>query len=98
MLGFLADVSMKPDPTALPGGDVLQQLTNGIGSWALIAALVGMVVGAAAWGLGHYSQNYQQSYNGRKGLLASGAAALVIGAAPAIVNFFVTLGQTVKAK
>ncbi len=96
MLGVLAGVSMTPDPSALPGGDQLQQLTNGIGSWALIAALVGMVIGAAAWGLGHYSQNYQQSYNGRKGLLASGAAALVIGAAPAVINFFVSLGQSVK--
>jgi MFS family permease len=98
VLGVLADVSMKPDPTALPGGDVLQRLTDGIGSWALIAALIGMLIGAAAWALGHYSQNYQQSYNGRKGLLASGAAALVIGAAPAVVNFFMTLGQSVKPK
>jgi MFS family permease len=98
VLGLLADVTMKPDPSGLPGGPVLQQLTNGIGSWALIAALIGMLIGAASWCLGHYSQNYQQSYNGRKGLLASGAAALVIGAAPSIVNFFVNLGQTVKPK
>jgi MFS family permease len=96
VFAVLADVSMNPDPTALPGGDVLQQLTNGIGSWALIAALIGMIVGAAVWALGHYSQNYQQSYNGRKGLLASGAAALVIGAAPSVVNFLMSLGQTVK--
>jgi MFS family permease len=96
VFAVLADVSMNPDPTALPGGDVLQQLTNGIGSWALIAALIGMIVGAAAWALGHYSQNYQQSYNGRKGLLASGVAALVIGAAPSVVNFFMSLGQSVK--
>jgi hypothetical protein len=43
-------------------------------------------------GFGHYSQNYQQAYNGRKGLLVSGAAALIIGAAPAIISFFNTLG------
>jgi MFS family permease len=96
VFGLLAEVSMTPDSGGLPGGPQLQQLTNGIGSWALIAALVGMVIGAAAWGLGHYSQNYQQSYNGRKGLLASGVAALVIGAAPSVVNFFMSLGQSVK--
>jgi hypothetical protein len=53
---FVAGVSMNPDPNGLPGGQVLQQLTDGIGNWALIAALIGMVVGAAIWGLGHYSQ------------------------------------------
>jgi hypothetical protein len=56
VLHLVVGVSMTPDLNGLPGGDVLQQLTNGIGSWALIAALIGMVVGAAVWGLGHYSQ------------------------------------------
>jgi MFS family permease len=88
-------VSSKADPAALPGYDALQQLTNGLTSWALIAALVGIVIGAVAWGLGQYSQNYHQAYNGRKGLLVSAAAALVIGAAPAVVNFFVNVGQRV---
>lgn len=94
----VAEVTLEPDLHGLPGGSVLQQLTNGIGGWALIASLIGMVVGAAAWGLGHYSQNYHQAYNGRKGLLASGAAALIIGAAPAVINFFHSLGQSVSAK
>jgi hypothetical protein len=87
---------MTPDLSGLPGGDVLKQLTNGIGSWALIAALIGMLVGAAIWGLGHYSQNYHQAYNGRKGLLVSAAAALLIGAAAPIVNFFNALGQKAR--
>jgi MFS family permease len=88
-------VSSASDPAGLPGYDVLQRLTNGITSWALIAALIGIVIGAVAWGLGQYSQNYHQAYNGRKGLLVSAAAALVIGAAPAVVNFFVNVGHTV---
>ena len=88
----LADVSLTPDPGQLPGGGTLQQLTNGIGGWALIAALVGLVVGAAAWALGAHSQNYQQSYIGRRTVLVSGVAALLIGAAPAIVNFFFRAG------
>lgn len=88
----LADVSLSPDPGQLPGGGTLQQLTNGIGGWALIAALVGLVVGAAAWALGAHSQNYQQSFIGRRTVLVSGVAALLIGAAPAIVNFFFRAG------
>jgi MFS family permease len=95
MLPLLTTVHMDPNAGGLPGDSVLQQLTNGLGSWALIASLVGMVIGAAAWALGHYSQNYHQAYNGRKGLLVSAAAALIIGAAPAIINFFVGLGSKV---
>ena len=46
-------------------------------------------------GFSYYSQNYHQAYNGRKGLLVSAAAALLIGAAPAIINFFLGLGSKV---
>lgn len=89
----LAAVTLNPDPTQLPGGGTLQQLTNGIGGWALIASLVALVVGAAAWALGAHSQNYQQSLVGRRTVLISGVAALLIGAAPAIINFFFGAGK-----
>lgn len=91
----LTDVSLSPDPGDLPGGTTLQTLTNGIGGWALILSLVGLVVGAAAWALGSHSQNYQQSYIGRRTVLVSGLAALLIGAAPEIINFFFHTGQAV---
>ncbi|HTT87654.1 MAG TPA: DUF6112 family protein [Acidimicrobiales bacterium] len=90
-----ADVTMVPDAGDLPGGDVLQHLTNGIGGWALIGALVALLIGAAAWALGSHAQNYQQSYVGRRTVLVAGLAALLIGAAPAIVNFFFHAGQGV---
>jgi MFS family permease len=91
----LADVTMTPDPANLPGGAVLQHLTNGLGAWALIGALVAFVIGAAAWALGSHSQNFQQSITGRKTVLVAGLAALLIGAAPAIINFFFHAGQGV---
>jgi MFS family permease len=76
----------------LPGGGTLQNLTDGIGAWALVAALVGLVIGAAAWALGVHSQNFQQSLVGRRAVLVSGVAALLIGAAPIIINFFFNAG------
>ena len=45
------------------------------------------------WAFGHYSQNYQQAYNGRKGVMVAGLAALLIGGAPYIINFFVIAGS-----
>jgi len=92
----LIDVTLNPDPNGLPGGTVLQQLTNGLGFWALILALVGLLIGAAAWALGAHSHNYQQSMVGRRAVLVSGLAALLIGAAPALVNFFFNAGTKVR--
>jgi hypothetical protein len=88
----LLDVSLSPDPSNLPGGGTLQQLTNGLGGWALILSLVGLLVGAAAWALGAHSQNYHQSFVGRRAVLVSGVAALLIGAGPILINFFFHAG------
>jgi hypothetical protein len=88
----LADVSLNPTTSSLPGGSTLQSLANGIGGWALIAALVGLVIGAAAWALGVHSQNFQQTFIGRRAVLVSGVAALLVGAAPALINFFFNTG------
>ncbi len=94
MMGqILLDVTLQPSVTSLPGGALLQQIANGLGAWALILALIGLIIGAAMWAIGAHSNNYQQSYSGRKTVLASGGAALVIGAAPALVNFFFHAGQ-----
>ena len=95
-LPFLyGDVSLSPDPSLLPGGSALQTLTNGIGGWALIITLAGLLVGAATWALGSHSQNYQHAMSGRRAVVISGAAALIVGAAPTLVNFFFHLGQGV---
>lgn len=88
----LVDVTVAPTPNQLPGGSTLQNLVNGIDAWALILSLVGLLVGAAIWALGAHSQNYQQSFIGRKAVLVSAGAALLIGAAPALINFFFHTG------
>jgi hypothetical protein len=90
-----ADVTLTPDTSSLPGGQVLQHLMNGLGGWALALSLAGLLIGAAAWALGSHGQNYQQSFVGRRAVLISGLAALLIGAGPAIVNFFFTAGRGV---
>ncbi len=88
-------ITLNPSSTALPGGAMLQQLANGIGWWGLIASLVGLVIGAATWALGSHTNNYQHATTGRRAVLVSGAAALVIGAAPALLNFLFGAGQAV---
>ena len=79
-------ISLVPDPNGLPGESLLQHVANGIGFWALVAAMIGIVAGAIMWAFGHYSQNYQQAYNGRRGVIVSAVAAILIGAAPYLIN------------
>jgi hypothetical protein len=85
-------VNLHPDPQGLPGSSVINGLANGLDSWALIAAMLGVVIGGVVWAFRHYSQNWQQAYNGRKGVMVSAVAALLIGGAPHIVSWFVQKG------
>jgi hypothetical protein len=89
-------VDISPDQTGVPGSGELVSLAGGLEWVALLVALVGFVVGAAAWAIGSHSNNYQSAAAGRRAVLVSGAAALVIGAAPTVVNFLYSGGTSVK--
>ncbi len=88
-------VTLNPSPTNLPGSAALQSFANGIAGWGLIAALIAMVIGAVLWAIGSHSQNIHQSMAGRRAVLTSVVAAVLIGAAPAIINFFFATGKGV---
>src|SRR3984885_10460187 len=87
-----AAVTAHPNLTSLPGSNVLQQLVNGAEAWALAIALLGAFIGAALWAVASHTHNHQYAARGRMAALISGAAALIIGAAPGLVNFFQHLG------
>src|ERR1700735_2583282 len=89
-------VSAQPNPAGLPGSNVLQQLVDGAEAWALAIALLGAFVGAAVWAVASHTHSHHYAARGRMAALVSGAAALVVGAAPGIVNFFEHLGSTAK--
>lgn len=89
-------VSAHPDMTDLPGSNVLQQLVNGAEAWALAIALLGAFVGAGLWAIASHTHNHQYAARGRMAALISGAAALTVGAAPGLVNFFQQLGTQAK--
>lgn len=91
-----AAVSAKPELTGLPGSNVLQQLVNGAEAWSLVIALLGAFVGSALWAVASHAHNPHYAARGRMAALISAAAALVIGSAPGLVNFFQQLGTTAK--
>lgn len=92
----LSTVSSHPNLKGLPGSNVLQQLVDGAQAWALAAALLGAFIGAAVWAVASHTQNHHYAARGRMAALISGASALVVGAAPGLVNFFERLGTTAK--
>ncbi|MGI8904541.1 MAG: DUF6112 family protein [Solirubrobacteraceae bacterium] len=92
----IATVTAHPDLRGLPGSNVLQQLVNGTEAWALAVALLGAFIGAGLWAVASHSNNHHYAARGRMAALVSAAAALVVGAAPGLVNFFQHLGTTAK--
>jgi hypothetical protein len=92
---LFADVSLNPSTSSLPGGEALQSIANGIASWALIGALIALLLGAGLWAIGSHTQNMHQSGQGRRAVLSSLIAAVLIGAAPDLINFFFKTGLSV---
>ena len=95
-LPWMTAVSAHPTLTALPGSNVLQQLVNGAEAWALSISLLGAFIGAALWAVAAHTHNHHYAGRGRMAALVSGAAALVVGAGPGLVNFFEHLGTTAR--
>ena len=93
---LLQAVTAKPDLTALPGSNVLQQLVNGAEAWALAVALIGAFVGAALWAVASHAHNPHYAARGRMAAVVSAASALIIGSGPGLVNFFQHLGTTAR--
>ena len=89
-------VQAHPVLTNLPGSNVLQQLIDGAQAWALAVALLGTFIGAGLWAVASHTHNHHYAARGRMAALISGAAALLVGAAPGLVNFFAHLGATAK--
>jgi len=92
---LFAATILSPTLSDLPGSAALQQIANGIAAWALIGALVSLVLGAALWTVGSHTQNMHQSMAGRRAVVTALLAAVLIGAAPHLIDFFFKTGSSV---
>jgi hypothetical protein len=80
-------------PTAtLPGSALLTTLLSGVLWFGVALSIVGLIVSAIAMAVGSHSSNSRLAEGGRRGLMGSAIAALVCGAAVAIVNFAFAAG------
>lgn len=89
---LVAQVQVSPNPGALPGGAQLQQIVNGLAGLSLIALAGAAIAGAVWWAVGAAGSHPGSIMNGKGMVLVAVAAALVVGATPALINFFRALG------
>ncbi|HKE99392.1 MAG TPA: DUF6112 family protein [Actinomycetes bacterium] len=88
------NVRMRPDFSVIPGSNTLQQLINGVGAFALLLSLIGVIVGGGMWGVGSLSSNHHAATIGKRATMYSIAGALIVGAGAALVNWAFGLGRT----
>jgi hypothetical protein len=93
MARVVLDVSLTPDPSKLPGGGTLSDLMNGLAGWGLILVVGVFAFGGASWALGSATSNMSWAERGKQTVIVAALAALLIGAAAIIVNFFLHVGQ-----
>ncbi len=86
-------VSARPDASGLPGTAKLQQLVNGAYLWVLLLTLAALIVAAVVWAWGSHSNHVRAAGDGRRGVGVALLAALIVGAAPMLVNWFYGLGR-----
>lgn len=83
---------IKANTTTLPGISTLGSLVGSLLDVGLIAALAGLIIAAIVWSLGHHASNPQLAGRGKSGVLVAMAAAVLLGGAVTITQFFFSLG------
>ncbi|GAB4086384.1 hypothetical protein GCM10028784_30140 [Myceligenerans cantabricum] len=90
-------IDIDPNTDGLPGITQLEEIVGAIMTIGLILAVLALIVSAIVWAFGSNSSNPHLASRGKSGILIAAAAALLCGAAVALVNFGWDLGQTIAA-
>jgi hypothetical protein len=89
------DPGVRPNTDGLPGLHQLLSLVGATLTFGLVACVAAVAVSAATWALGSNSGNPHLAGRGKTGVVVSAGAALLIGAANALVTFFAQVGARV---
>jgi hypothetical protein len=84
--GLIAQVTVEPDSTGMPGADLVQRLLNWTQMVALWGSLAALLVGAAMYGLARESGGYGSASRGKSLALGGIIGAIIAGVAPTAVN------------
>lgn len=95
LAGALADISITPNDTGLPGIAALRTIVGAVMTVGLICSVLALIISAIVWAVGSNSANPQLASRGKVGVLAACLAAVICGGAVTLVNFFWGVGQSV---
>jgi hypothetical protein len=96
MSGLLGLINPAPNPSDLPGSDQILSVLAGLRWGCLVACLVALSVGAAVWAFSSPQGNPYYVSRGRTAVLGAIAGVLLVGAAPALIQWFFDLGSQVS--
>jgi hypothetical protein len=85
-------VNVSPNKTGLPGVTAMTKIVGALLTFGLIAAVAGIVLAAITWAIGSNSSNPHLAGRGKTGVIVSCVAALLVGGADILVNFFAGAG------
>ena len=89
------DPGVHSNSDGLPGLAQLRNIVGAMLTFGLVACVAATVVSAVVWGFGANSGNPHLAGRGKTGVVVAAGAALLIGAANAIVTFFSNVGSQV---
>lgn len=79
--------------TDVPGKVKLGELIETIRTYSIIACVIAIIIAAVLWAWGSQSQNAAQATQGKKGVIVAIAAAALIFAAEALINWGIEFGE-----
>lgn len=86
VLWVLAQVDVSPDPSGMPGAQLIQQILNWTQMVALWGSLAALLAGAAMYGLAREGGSYQGASKGKAIAVGGAVGAVLAGLAPSAVN------------
>lgn len=89
------NIDITPNDSGLPGISQLRTIVGAVMTVGLILSVLALIVSAIVWGFGSNSSNPHLASRGKVGVLVSCGAAVLCGAAVALINFFWAVGQQV---
>lgn len=89
------DPGVSSNTSGLPGLAQLREIVGALLTFGLVACVAAVVLSAVVWGFGSNSGNPHLAGRGKSGVVVAAGAALLIGAANAIVTFFSNTGALI---
>ncbi|MGO9899883.1 MAG: DUF6112 family protein [Solirubrobacteraceae bacterium] len=85
-------VTITMNTNGLPGISAAETVVGALITFAVIASVAGVLMGAMTWAVGNHTTNPQIVQRGKTGVLAGVGAAILSGGVMALVNFFFGIG------